>query len=53
MGQPFWVELKDTEGFASQEVMRFDIRVIKDEAPRVSVDDPSHDRDVPPGSTVR
>jgi hypothetical protein len=50
--QPFWVELKDTEGFASQEVMRFDVRVIKDEAPRVSVDDPSHDRDVPPGSTV-
>ena len=50
--QPFWIELKDTEGFAGQEVIRFDIRVIKDEAPRVSVDDPSHDRDVPPGSTV-
>ena len=50
--QPFWLELKDTEGFASQEVIRFDVRVIKDEAPRVSVDDPSHDRDVPPGSTV-
>jgi hypothetical protein len=50
--QPFWIELKDTEGFASQEVIRFDIRVIKDEAPRVAVDDPSHDREVPPGSTV-
>ncbi len=50
--QPFWIELKDTEGFSGQEVIRFDIRVIKDEAPRVSVDEPSHDRDVPPGSTV-
>ena len=50
--QPFWVELKDTEGFAGQEYVRFDVRVVKDEAPRVSVDEPSHDREVPPGSTV-
>jgi hypothetical protein len=50
--QPFWLELKDTEGFSSQEVVRFDVRVVKDEAPRVAVEDPSHDRDVPPEATV-
>ncbi len=50
--QAFWVELKDTEGFASQEVVRFDVRAAKDEAPRVTIDDPTHDRDVPSGATV-
>ena len=50
--QPFWLELKDTEGFAGQEVIRFDVRVIKDEPPRIAVEEPSHDRDVPPESTV-
>ena len=50
--QPFWLELKDTEGFASQEVVRFDVRAIKDEAPRVAVEEPLHDRDVPPEATV-
>jgi hypothetical protein len=50
--QPFWLELKDTEGFASQEVVRFDIRVIKDDAPRVMIEEPTHDRDVPVEATV-
>ncbi len=50
--QPFWVELKDTEGFSGQDVARFDIRAIRDEAPRVTIDDPSHDRDVPSGATI-
>ena len=50
--QPFWVELKDTEGFSGQEVVRFDIRALKDEAPRVTIDEPSHDRDVPAEATV-
>ena len=50
--QAFWLELKDTEGFSSQEVVRFDVRVIKDEAPRVVVEEPSHDRDVPREATV-
>ncbi len=50
--QPIWVELKDTEGFASQEVVRFDVRVARDEAPRVSVEEPTHDRDVPPEATI-
>jgi hypothetical protein len=50
--QPFWLELKDTEGFASQEVVRFDIRATRDEAPKIVVDDPAHDRDVPPQAIV-
>ncbi|WP_435005247.1 DUF4175 family protein [Tundrisphaera lichenicola] len=50
--QPFWVELKDTEGFTGQEAVRFDVRVTRDEAPRVSVDEPTNDRDVPPAATV-
>ena len=50
--QPFWLELKDTEGFSSQEVIRFDLRVVKDEAPKVAVEEPTHDRDVPPDATV-
>ncbi len=50
--QPFWVELKDTEGFSGQDVVRFDIRAVRDEAPRVTIDDPTHDRDVPSGATV-
>jgi len=50
--QPFWVELKDTEGFSSQEVVRFDVRALKDEAPRVAIDDPTHDRDVPAEATI-
>ena len=50
--QAFWVELKDTEGFASQEVVRFDVRALKDEPPRVAMNNPAHDRDVPARATV-
>ena len=50
--QPFWVELQDTEGFASQEVVRFDVRALKDEPPRVAINNPSHDRDVPAGASI-
>jgi hypothetical protein len=50
--QPFWLELKDTEGFSSQEVVRFDIRVVKDEAPKVTIEEPTHDREVPPEAMV-
>ncbi len=50
--QAFWIELKDTEGFSGQEVVRFDVRAIKDEPPRVVVEEPSHDRDVPREATV-
>ncbi|WP_435016661.1 DUF4175 family protein [Tundrisphaera sp. TA3] len=50
--RPFWFDLLDTEGFRSQEIVRFDVRATRDEAPRVNVDDPSQDRDVPVGATV-
>ena len=50
--QPFWLELKDTEGFSSQEVVRFDIRVLKDEPPRVTIEEPTSDREVPAEATV-
>ena len=50
--QAFWVELKDTEGFPGQEVVRFDVRATKDEPPRVTINNPSHDRDVPAKATV-
>ena len=37
---------------AARRYVRFDIRALKDEAPRVTIDDPSHDRDVPAEATV-
>ncbi len=49
---PFWFELRDTEGFKNREVTRFDLRSMRDEAPRVVIDDPSNDRDVPPQAKV-
>ncbi len=46
--------LKDTEGFASQErdAVRLDFRADKDEAPKVTVDEPANDRDVTPTADV-
>ena len=49
---PFWFELLDTEGFRSREVTRFDLRSFKDEAPRVVIDEPMNDRDVPAQARV-
>ncbi|MBX6312506.1 MAG: DUF4175 domain-containing protein [Isosphaeraceae bacterium] len=51
---PFWFALRDTEGFRSQEkdTTRFEIRALKDEAPRVVIDEPPNDRDVTPQATV-
>src|SRR5206468_11800030 len=49
---PFWFELKDTEGFRNQEAVRYEVRAVKDEAPRVVIDEPEGDRDVPPEATV-
>ena len=39
--------MKDTEGFANREEGRFDVRSFRDEAPRVVIDEPKTDRDVP------
>ncbi len=49
---PFWFELKDTEGFKSQEAVRYELRTVADEAPRVTIEDPANDRDVPARAVV-
>ena len=49
---PFWFELKDTEGFRNREATRYEMRAIRDEAPRVVIDDPANDRDVPSKAVV-
>ena len=49
---PFWFELKDTEGFKNQEIVRYDLRSVADEAPRVVIEEPANDRDVPASATV-
>jgi hypothetical protein len=48
----FWFELKDIEGFQSREAVKYDVRGIRDEAPRVVIDEPKSDRDVPADATV-
>ncbi|WP_406696676.1 DUF4175 family protein [Singulisphaera sp. Ch08] len=49
---PFWFELHDTDGFANREAPRYDVRAIRDEAPRVVIDQPPNDRDVPAKAVV-
>jgi len=49
---PFWFELKDTEGFRNRELVRYDLRVVPDEAPRVTIEEPTTDRDVPARAVV-
>jgi hypothetical protein len=49
---PFWFELHDQDGFANREAPRYDVRSIRDEAPRVVVEEPANDRDVPAKATV-
>lgn len=51
---PFWFELKDREGFQSieAEATRYEARAVKDEAPRVVIDDPPSDKDVTPDADV-
>ena len=48
----FWFALKDSEGFRNREAVRYDVRMFKDEAPRVVIDEPRTDRDVPADATV-
>ena len=48
----FWFDLKDTEGFRNREAVRYDVRGFRDEAPRVVLDEPKTDRDVPSGATI-
>ena len=49
---PFWFELLDTEGFRNRDAVRSEIRAFPDEAPRVIIDEPAHDRDVPVKAVV-
>ncbi len=49
---PFWLELTDTEGFANREPTRFDLRALKDEAPRVTFDQPTADREITPDGVL-
>jgi hypothetical protein len=49
---PFWFELKDTDGFKNQEAVRYELRTVPDETPRVSFEDPTNDRDVPSKAVV-
>ncbi len=49
---PFWFALTDTEGFKNREAMRFEARSLRDEAPRVALEEPVSDRSVPAGALV-
>ncbi len=48
----FGFRLVDMEGFPNRDEARYDVRSIADEAPRVMIDEPKTDRDVPPEATV-
>jgi hypothetical protein len=48
----FWFDLKDTEGFQNREAVKYDVRGFRDESPRVVIDEPKSDRDVPAEATV-
>lgn len=49
---PFWFELHDQDGFTNREAPRYDIRAIRDEAPRVVIEEPANDRDVTAKATI-
>jgi hypothetical protein len=49
---PFWFALRDTEGFRNREAVRYEVRAIGDEAPRVVIEEPIADRDVRAGANV-
>lgn len=49
---PFWFALRDRDGFKNQEVTRYEVHTLKDEAPRVVIEDPISDRDVPANADV-
>ena len=49
---PFWFELVDDEGFKNREADRYEARAVADEAPRVVIDEPPNDRDVPATAVI-
>ena len=48
----FWFDLRDLEGFRNREATRYDVRAFRDEPPRVVIDEPANDRDVPAKAIV-
>ena len=48
----FWFALIDSEGFRNRDSVRYDVRMFKDEAPRVVIAEPRNDRDVPADAMV-
>ena len=48
----FWFTLEDQEGFRNRDAVRYDVRMFKDEAPRVVIAEPKTDRDVPADAMI-
>jgi hypothetical protein len=48
----FWFDLEDQEGFRGRDAVRYEARYFRDEAPRVVIDEPKNDRDIPPDATI-
>ena len=48
----FWFDLKDTDGFKNRDAVHYEVRGFRDEAPRVVIDEPKTDRDVPADAVV-
>ena len=48
----FWFDLRDTEGFRNRDAVRYEVRSFADLAPRVVIDEPKSDRDVPAEATI-
>jgi hypothetical protein len=48
----FWFDLRDTEGFRNRDAVRYEVRGFTDQAPRVVIDEPKGDRDVPAEATI-
>ncbi len=48
----FWFDLRDTEGFRNREAVRYEVRGYADLPPRVVIDEPKSDRDVPAEATI-
>ena len=48
----FWFDLIDTEGFRNRDAVRYEVRGFSDLAPRVVIDEPKSDRDVPAEATI-
>ncbi len=48
----FWFDLRDREGFRNREAVRYEVRGYADMAPRVVIDEPKSDRDVPAEATI-